>query len=228
MESNLLSVKPRQKCARCTRCLDGSPHIIIYTKNCESIKEVVCYVCNVVEYIDEYKKSGIITTKIMMEASLAKYHFEKESFVNLREEFRELYMQNKSPLLKVANDVEEIGKLVGQFEDKHWLPYLKKYWNETTDRGHVANSQNYTIMMWGSAGRVLITAKENANSITMIFSDYVTTEEDIKKYGNMMTQRGGIQGITATKEKAVAILNELIKMERIEFHPKESVTLAGL
>ncbi len=227
MASDMLSVKPGQKCARCTQCLDNSSYSIIYTKNCESIKEVICGICNIVEYMDDYKKSGIITTRIMMEASLAKYRFEEGNFSSLREEYRQFYLQNKVPLLKVANDVEEIKNLVDKFEDKHWLPYLKKYWNETTDRGHIADSQNCTIMMWGSAGRVLITAEEPADNITMIFSDYVTTEEDIKKYGNM-TQRGGIQGINATKEKAVDIMSELIKMKKIKFHPKESVKLAGL
>lgn len=222
----MLSVKPDQKCARCTRLLDGA-YNIIYGANCESVKEVICTTCNIVEYMDDYKNSGIITTKIMMEGSMAKYYFEEADLSRLRPECREFFMQNKVSLLKVANDVEEIHKLVDEFEDKHWLSYIKKYWNDTKQRGHIADSKNCTIMMWGCAGRVLITA-EQSSSITMIFSDYVVTEENIKKYGDSFKQRGGIQGITAKKEDAIFIMNELIKMKKIKFHPKDSVTMAGL
>jgi hypothetical protein len=218
----MLEIKPGQKCARCTRCLDDMGYCTIYNENMDAIKEVICTTCNLVEYMDDYKKNGVITTKIMMEGSMAKYYFEETNLSRLRPEIREFYMQNKVPLLKAANDVEEIKKLMDEFEDKHWLPYLKKYWNDSKERGHIADSNNCTIMMWGSAGRVLITAEEPGSSITMIFSDYVATEED------NMTQRGGIQGITATKEKAIAIMQELIKMKKIKFNPKESVRMAGL
>lgn len=228
MASDMLSVKPDQKCARCTRLLDGGYVTIYGDVNCETIKEVICITCNTVEYMDDYKKSGIITTKIMMEGSMAKYYFEETDLSRLRPESREFYMQNKVPLLQVANDVQEIHKLVDEFEDKHWLPYIKKYWNDTDQRGHIADSKNCTIMMWGCAGRVLITAEQPGSSITMIFSDYVATEEDIKKYGDMMKQRGGIQGITAKKEDAIFIMQELNKMKKIKFRPKESVTMAGL
>ena len=227
MASDMLAVKPGQKCNRCTRCLDDMPYAILYTADMKA-KEVICYTCNLVEYMDDYKKNDIITTKIMIEGSMAKYYFEEADLSRLRTESREFYMQNKVPLLKIANDVAEISKLVGKFEDKHWLPYIKKYWNDSTERGHIADSRNCTIMMWGCAGRVLITAEQPGSSIAMIFSDYVATKEDIKKYGDMMKSRGGIQGITAKKEDAIFIMKELINMKKIKFRPKESVTMAGL
>jgi len=222
-----MELEPGQKCARCTRLLDGG-YTTIYNEKMDAIKEIICTICNTVEYMDDYKKDGIITTKIMMEASMAKYYFEETDLSRLRPECREFFMQNKVPLLQIANDVVEIHKLVDEFEDKHWLPYIKKYWNDTNERGHIADSRNCTIMMWGCAGRVLITAEQPGSSITMIFSDYVATEEDIKKYGDMFKQRGGIQGITAKKEDAIFIMKELNKMKKIKFHPKESVTMAGL
>lgn len=221
MPSDMLSVKPGQKCKRCTRCLDDQPYVIIYNNNMTA-KEVICDVCNCVEYMDDYKKNQVITTKLMMSASLAKYYYEEASIDRIRAGIREFYLQNISALLKIAKDVEEISKLLETFENKHWLPYLKKYWKDSEARGHIAESKNNTIMMWGCAGRVLVTAEQPNSSITMIFSDYVATEEDIKSYGDM-TQRGGIQGIQATKEKAVEIMNELIKMKKIKFRPKESV-----
>lgn len=222
-----MDIQPGQECARCTCCLDDSPYTVIHTEK-GAVKEVICNICNLVEYMDDYKKNGIITTKIMMEGSLAKYYFEEGDLVRLRAEFREFYMQNKIPLLKVADDVTEISKLVNKFEEKHWLPYLKKYWNDASKRGHIADSKNCTIMMWGSAGRVLITAEQPGSDITMIFSDYVATDESIKRYGNMTQRGGGIQGIRATKDAAIFIMNELIKMKNINFHPKESVKMAGL
>jgi hypothetical protein len=83
--------------------------------------------------------------------------------------------------------------------------------------------------MWGSAGRVLITAQQGelTPEVTMIFSDYVAKPEDIKKYGDM-TSRGGIQGISATKQQAIDIMNTLNKAKKIKFKPKKSVTMAGL
>lgn len=224
MASDLLSIKPGQKCAHCSRCLDEMPYIIIFK---DVGKDVICDICNRCEYMDDYKEDGIINSKLMLDAFMARFYFEEGDLNRLKVEIREYYMQNKTTLLSIANDVEEIHQLTDRFEHKHWLPYLKKYWNGTDKRGHIAESKNNTIMMWGCAGRVLITAKEKHSDITMIFADCEYTKEE-ERFLPGGRQRGGIQGINATKKAAVNIMNELINMEEIKFRPDDNVTMAGL
>lgn len=216
------------KCNRCTRNLDDKPYCTIFGDN-DEVQEIICDICYRSEPLDEYKKDGIITTKIMMEGSLAKFYFEEGDLSRLRPETREYYYQNKTPLLKVANDVEEIMKLVDKFNEKHWITYLKQYWKNSSARGHIYNYMDNTVMMWGCAGRVLITAETAAGSITMIFSDYDPAKADeFTKKCCPETPRGGIQGIAATKETAIAILKDLTKLRKIKFSPDEKVTMAGL
>lgn len=216
------------ECNRCTRNIDDKPYCTIFGDD-DKVEEVICDICYRSEPMDEYRKDGIITTKIMMEGSLAKFYLEEGDLSRLRPETSEYYCQNKAPLLKVANDVEEIMKLVDKFNEKHWIPYLRQYWKDSSARGHICNSKNNTVMMWGCAGRVLITAEQPGASITMIFSDYDPGKADvIVKHYCPDQPRGGIQGITATKEKAMAILEELINLDKIEFIPDEKVTMAGL
>jgi hypothetical protein len=229
MASDMLSIKPGQKCNRCTRSLDEKPYCTIFGDD-DKVKEIICEICYESEYLEEYKKDGIITTRVMMEGSMAKYYFEEGDLTRLRPERQEFYYQNKTPLLNVAKDVEEIQKLVDKFDEKHWSPYLKKYWNDSSARGHKYNSKNCTVMMWGCAGRVLITAEEPAGNVTMIFSDYDYSKADewTKQCCGDTKPRGGIQGICATKEVAVAIMEDLIKIKKIKFSPDDKVTMAGL
>lgn len=212
-----------QRCNRCTRNLEGQMVCTIYSEP----KEVICGVCSLVEDMDIYKTKGIITTKISIEAALAESYAEDNYIERLRPETKEFILQNKAKLIEIRSGIKEIEGLVNEFEDKHWLPYLKQYWNDSSNRGHSYDTKNCTVMMWGCAGRVLITAESTCWDITMIFSDYVPTKSDIAKYGNL-TQRGGIQGIYAPKKYAVDMMKELIKVRKFKFGPKESVTMAGL
>ncbi len=206
-----------QKCDRCKADLDGWTVNVYDSKG--NIKENICYVCDRVDSVNEYKKSGIIATRLMTQAVMARIHFERDDLNSLRAEVANFERSNRDTLLEIASATDEIEKLVRKFEEDHWLRYIKKYWNKSDDRGHHFTLPSKAVaMMWGSAGRVLITLENKKADISMIFLD----EE------SQLTPNGGIQGINATKDQAIALLTEAINMKKIDFTPKKSVTMAGL
>jgi hypothetical protein len=160
-----------------------------------------------------------------MDASLAKYYLEETDWTGIRESSLKFFLKNKKSLLEVANAVKEAEALIYQFEDKHWIPYLCNYWNKSTKRGHKAEVNGIKTMMWGCAGRVLITAENKEGSVTMIFSDELQDGESIEKWGRM---RGGIQGFGTTRDNALMMLKNLVETDKLEFSNDDDVRLAGL
>jgi hypothetical protein len=175
------------------------------------------------EALEEYKNTGMLTNKVMMEATLAKCYAEG-SMDRLRAEVREYHTRNKKVLLEISDKLDKIHGLVHDFEKKHWNTYLKKYWNDSKDRGHIVEVGDLEVLMWGSAGRVLLTLQKGKDNFTMIFSDYVP--DGTEHWRSECT--GGMQGIDCTAEVAAAMLNKVIAEKTLEFKVKNSVTVAGL
>lgn len=218
----------QNKCSNCTRPLGGENSVgwwDTYAKDAKTPYKKTCDICKLVEDMDEYKKNERIKTKIMTEAYLAECYVDIGTLHNKRVECREFIYQNYNDLFSIYHDVEKLIKpLVTKFEEKHWHPYLKKYWNDATKRGHNYNFGNKcSISMWGFAGRALLTFEKEqkyieSDEITLIFSD---SEKD-----NVC--RGGIQSIDGRRESIIYLLEDVIKIPKIEFKVDEKVTLAGL
>jgi hypothetical protein len=150
---------------------------------------------------------------------MAQYYFEQDGDLKqIRAEARRFYMKYKKDLLEIAQGTDKIKSIIREFETNHWLPYLKKYWNDTNERGHEANVGKIKVLMWGCAGRVLVTASLDDQSITMIFTDEKS----------QLTPNGGQQGIDATVDAAINILQTVTNEKKLEFHPEGAVKLAGL
>lgn len=211
----------KSKCGTCkTAIKDGDIFEIIYADdNSGKIKQLICDNCEVDDRIQAYRDTKIVDTKLSSEAWMAQYYLEKDGTLSqIREDSRRFFLKYKKDLLEIAEGTDKIKTLINEFEAKHWLPYLKKYWNDTNERGHEAKVGKIKVLMWGCAGRVLITAERNKQSITMIFTDEKS----------QITPNGGQQGIEATVENATSMLEELRDAEKIEFHPEGAVKLAGL
>lgn len=152
--------------------------------------------------MEHYLKTGVITNKLMMEASSCKFYAleARNGFNDLRKEYREHYQANKDTLIQIANDVEEIGAKEREFEEKHWLNKLQNYYRKSDGRGHSSETEHYKALLWGCAGRVLLTIddKHSDATITLIFDE--TSKE----------ARGGIQNICATKDQAMKLLQAAI------------------
>lgn len=218
MASDSLYVSPDTPCSYCSRKLNNG-YLIIYKE--DNTKQYICDICGRVAVLDDYKKSGIISTKLLMEASMADYRFNNEFYTTeqllsqIRPEIKEFLLQNKNTLLEINVTNKKAQELTTAFEGKHWVPYLKKYWNKSSHRGHQAKVDDVTVLMWGSAGRVLVTCRREDQDVTMIFSDYKESD----------TLCGGVQGVNGTKETIIEILNTVVSAEKLKFKHKEDVTI---
>lgn len=225
MESETVRPQP-EYCERCRSKLSEACSVVTIYKGKElKDREYICYRCSQIEQVEEYKRNGEISTSLMIDASMCAYHVkEGNSFARLRTEVRHHYELYMHQLCHIAEDVEEIHKKEREFEEKHWLPRIRKYWNDSSARGHSFVTEDWKALMWGSAGRVLITIQDTKPKergkfggayISLIF-------DDSADYA-----RGGIQGICATKEEAMALMQVAIDGLG-DFTPDNEVTLAGL
>lgn len=215
--SKAYTLKPDAVCGKCKKSLkEGMIYTIIYEDDDSGkINHLLCDDCEVDDRIQYYRDTGIISSKLSSEATTADYYFnERDSLDGLIEEAQHFYSKYKKDLLKITEESKEIHSLIREFDVKHWLAYLKKYWNDTNIRGHSAKVGSIKVLMWGSAGRVLITAR-NEQEITMIFSD----EKD-------NDSRGGQQSIYATAENAIQILQTLVKADKIKFKADKEVSIS--
>lgn len=214
--------KTPEYCSRCKARL-GDSTVSIY-KN-KKVHEVICYRCDQVELLENYIRSGEITTRLMMEGSMASYYVkEGHGFDGLRTEVRHIYEIYKDALLQIGRDVEEVHNKGREFEEKHWLPKLQAYYQNSPARGHSFATKDWKVLMWGSAGRVLLTfqdakpqgkGKFGGAHVTLIF-------DETADYA-----RGGVQGICATKEEALGLIQVAINGLG-DMTPDKDVTLAGL
>lgn len=214
------------KNAKCGDCKDkikeGDIYTIIYEDNDSGkIKYLQCDKCEVDDSIQHYRKTGEISSHLSLEAAMADYHYTEggsNSMDRLRDDCRRFFIKYKKDLMEIAAGSNKIQGVIRAFENKHWLPYLKKYYNDTNQRGHEAKIGDIKVMLWGCAGRVLVTAERGDNDITMIFTDEKS----------QTTANGGQQGIHGSQEAAQEILQALVDTDKIKFKAKKSVIMAGL
>jgi hypothetical protein len=215
------SLKAGSKCGECNQPIhEGDLYTIIYEDDDSGkIKQLQCDNCEVDDNIAHYRKTGEISSHLSLEASMANYHYtEGHDMSRLREDVQHFYAKYKKDLLEIAEGSEKIHTVIREFENKHWLPYLKKYWNNTDQRGHEAKVGKIKLMLWGCAGRVLITAERGTDDITMIFTDEKS----------QVTANGGQQGIHGSQQAAMEVLQELVNADKIKFKHNNNVKMAGL
>ena len=209
-------------CKHCNKDLTNESYTEFYKKN--KVDYRMCEPCMQNLRVKEYHDGGgEISTKLWMDATLMDCHH--GDYGRLRPDVAEFYGKNETVLRKVFDDMEEVKTHMKAFETKHWLPWIQKYYNESDDRGHKCSLKECDVLLWGCAGRVLITVKDkypkgNPKSkfggawISMIFDE--TSKE----------ARGGIQGLCATKEEAIALLEAAMEMPKKSFKPDSEVTIA--
>lgn len=213
------------KCGECgSKINEGDLYTIIYEDdNTGKIRHLLCDECEVDDGIQYYRDTGRVSSHLSMEAALANYHYNESddptaSLARLRADVRHFFWKYKKELMEIAAGNIEIQEAIREFELKHWLPHIKEYWNKTSRRGHEAKVDEIKLLMWGCAGRVMLTVGTDDENVTMIFSD----EE------SQQTPNGGQQGIDCSQKKAVEILKNITAADKIRFKSSKSVTMAGL
>lgn len=228
--SKAFELKPTSKCGICKNLIkEGDIFRIIYKDDDSGkIKHLICDNCEVDDCIQAYRDTKHVDSHLSLQACMAQYYFEQDAKLSgLRADARHFFLKYKKDLLEIADGTDKIKKLIQEFEEKHWLPYLKKYWNDTDLRGHEAKVKTtkltrgintIDLLMWGCAGRVLITIKCNDQSLTMIFTDGKS----------QITPNGGQQGIEGKVNFIINMMEVLVEVKEIKFQPESSVKLAGL
>ena len=191
------------------------------------VKETICWLCSQLDRMANYLLDEEISSKLMTDAVLCRIHVEEnewKSLHRLRSDVQTFYTAFSKQLVQIARDVDDIHAKGREFEVKHWLPTLRQYYNKSDGRGHCGEGDGWKALMWGSAGRVLLTlsdvkpkgiGKFGGAWITLIF-------DDSADYA-----RGGIQGLCATKGEALALLQVAID-NLPEMKADKEVRMAGL
>lgn len=199
-------VRP-ENCQRCLKkFLQDDGYSVIYDNNGKP-KEIICFGCSKNEQIFHYNRNKIITTSLMIQ-SYTFYSYAKEAtekFENIRQTTKEFWEANYNSFMEIHDAVKEIQIKSREFELKQWLGKIQNLYRKSKFRGHRGIGDGWIALLWGSAGRVLFTMQDDEDNskfdganLTLIFDE------------TSNVARGGIQGINATKEQAIALLAQAI------------------
>lgn len=207
-----IEVAVGQKCPRCSAVINDGISGYGYATLGDI---VICDLCCRVDYMERYIKTRRISSSVSMDATLAAaYLIEGYSMDRIREDRKHYYLKYETYLRELHHALEQIQFKVSKFDRKHWMKYLKQYYRDSTSRGHRAKVEDIDLLMWGSAGRVMITLDMPKDQVTMIFTD---SKEDNEC-------RGGYQSVDATAETANKLLDKVYEQDKIKFKTDDKVT----
>lgn len=142
----------------------------------------------------EWEKTKELMTRLIMEASLSE---------------RWGCCKHEAAILAAS---KEIDVEVKKWNDRNFRN-VQGYYSLSTYKGHEASTKDFKVLVYGCAGRLLITIQDHRADgkykgawMTLIGPEDPT---DCKEDGST---RAGWQGLAATKEEAVALLRDSMAM----------------
>lgn len=97
---------------------------------------------------------------------------------------------------EVAVAEEEIHHAIMTVARSVWSKWLQSYYRKSDGRGHIAVVNGVEVLVWGCAGRVVMTINGKAGEDLSVIFDEMSEEP-----------RAGRQGIHATKDQAIKLLD---------------------
>ena len=222
---------------------------------------VTCLDCDLRRRVGDYRKDRRISTSLLQSAYLFASNLEtlnaswmkgddrREQREALRARIAEM-ADVEVVLREVRASGEEIAQRVHDFDRAVWRAWMQKYYKKAARRGHTAEVGGVTLLIWGSAGRVMATIEgANEATLTVLFDEdgwpgygVGGNAKDRRKarrqllrsayQGKMMPRNNGyLRGMEATKEEGLALLDAVIKDSEAfckGVHPDDEVRLAGL
>lgn len=185
-----MSEEPTE-CSLCGGALGASPSYAM-----PGNKDPHCWTCDAQKRIDAYREEQLLTTRLLRDVALAIIYIEQQAFDRLQPEFGAFYCKHQTTILEASNYSDMLHDALRRFEVRHWLPVLKPYYAASDVRGHRGKGKDFKALLWGSAGRVLLTLERKTTSFTMIFDE----TSDIC--------RGGIQGCYGTFADLFLLIND--------------------
>lgn len=189
-----------EKLRLCNVCEKPIENGYVETINIQSglVDRCLCPDCNLEERIQNYIKTGEISNYLWIEATLYIYSSDKTS---LRKEFQAFGAKYEHELTTICNDMNLVYLVMQKFEEKHWLSWIRQYYQKSASRSHISHGINFDVLMYGLAGRVIITLQDASKDrkfggawISLIFGE------------NLMDGRVGIHSLCATKNEAIDLL----------------------
>lgn len=93
-------------------------------------------------------------------------------------------------------------------------PALKEYYKAASMRGHSAQLDGFKMLLWGSAGRVMLTIEDEKAQVSWVFDE------------SSENPRGGLQSYEGTEAQVIGLLKKAIKSKPV-FVSSEDVSYCG-
>jgi hypothetical protein len=164
---------------------------------------VICFACDREERIQDYIRTGELGSQLVMEAVLADDRIGDPSnrrLAGLRQDVVMFYYRHEETLREIASKNRQIVQKARELGAR--LAELDRYYQASDKRGHSGETDTYKALLWGSAGRVLLTLQDRERPgkfggawVTLIFA-----EGDPAK--------NGVHGYCGTFEEVMDLLSE--------------------
>lgn len=217
---------------------------------------VTCLDCDLRSRVGEYRKDRRISTSLLQSAYMFVSDLRTVNAGDARREQREALrarIVEMSDVEAVLREVHASGEAIAQrvqnFGRVVWRSWMQKYYKKAVCRGHTAQVGEVTLLIWGAAGRVMITIEgANRATLTVLFDEdswpgygVSGNSKDRRKVrrqrlrstyrGKTSVNNGRLRDMEGTKEDGLALLDAVIKDSesfRRGIHPDNKVRLAGL
>jgi hypothetical protein len=146
--------------------------------------------------LEAFQNEGTLTTRLVSEFSMEQ----------VRRERRPSDAETHAVMVQLGDVKQRLDDAINEFAEKVWASWLKTYYRENEYRGLEANSGNVNLLVWGCAGRVMLSLRrrdydDESLHVTLIGAD-----------GKRDGERLGLQGINFHCEKAIQLVQEASRL----------------
>jgi hypothetical protein len=169
----------------CDTCPASLERGYSYVYEGEKLVRAICFDCDRKERNAAFLKTGVLTTKTMVEASLDRAR---------------PHAPSHAPPEAVAA-LDAIEAATKEFDRDVWYGGLREFLVASNDRGHSRHEGKFKILSYYMAGRYMFTLEDDEASLTLITTDDPGV-------------RMGIQGVCATKGQALSLVGRALDLWR--------------
>lgn len=193
-------MKPKESwCARCQKAIgEDDPCVEVFRQEGDGEPrrvKVLCLPCGVSERVDEYNKSGRISTSLATEVQVTKAWADIRGPA-LRPDF-----------VPIQRDLERVYEAVAEFGKAAWRAIVAATDAEQQWRALSCEIPGAKIMTWTMCARTMVTIEGGEHSVTVMGDEHWSDDPDA---GNTC----GFRGIDATADAAVKLLRNATEAAR--------------
>lgn len=193
----------------CKRCSTSCENGYSATWNEDgSHQDEICFKCDKKERIERYAKDKVLSTRLMTESIL---HRNDDRWGRARQLKHDEWTIHQ--LQEISKSIDKIEFEVELFDREVWFGGLSKFVHEAKHSGYSAKFgklfNKNKFLSFTSAGRVIIQLeKPDGTFISLIQLDEDLNDSNIRTDYGLSVPKMGIQGILATANEAIELLQE--------------------